>query len=275
MLTKVEVTNRRGNVLTLVMEEDDSPYQVDSIDGLEPVKATLSSSSYAGDDGEIFQSAKRGARNITIKLGLDPDFVDHTYTSLRQGLYSYFMPKSQIKLRFYLDTGLYVDINGVVEDFSSPLFEQDPTVDISIMCYLPDFIDPRIVSVDGFTVDDSDTIELDYPGIGTVETGTVVTLNLNRALTNFTIYNIDEGGNITQLDFTGDLLDNDVLVVSSLKGAKGITLTRTGVSSSYLYGRSPQSDWIELDGGANNFRIYAPGDPIPYVLEYTVRYGGL
>lgn len=273
MLTKVEITNRRGNVLTLAIEEDDNPYQVNSIEGLEPVQATLSSSSYAGTDGEIFQSAKRGARNIKFKLDFDPDFVDHTYTSLRQGLYPFFLPKSQIKLRFYTDTGLYVDIDGVVEDFSSPLFEKEPMVDISVMCYQPDFTDPRIVQVDGFTVNDTDSIVLDYPG--TVETGTVVTLNLNRALTDFTIYNVDEGGNITQLDFAGDLLDNDVLVVSSRKGAKGITLTRTGVSSSYLYGRSSQSDWIELDGGLNNFRIYAPGDPIPYVLEYVVRYGGL
>lgn len=274
MLTKVEVTNRRGNVLTLAIEEDENnPYQVDSIEGLEPVQATLTSSSYAGNDGEVFQSAKRGARNIKIKLDLDPDFVNHTFTTARQGLYPYFLPKSQIKLRFYSDTGLYLDINGVVEDFSSPLFDLDPNVDISVMCYQPDFTDPRIVQVDGFTVDDTDSIVLDYPG--TVETGTVLTLNLNRALTDFTIYNVDEGGNIFQLDFTGDLEDNDILVVSSLKGAKGITLTRTGISSSYLYGRSAQSDWIELDGGLNNFRVYAAGDPIPYVLEYVVRYGGL
>jgi hypothetical protein len=273
VLTKVEVTNRRGNMLNLAINEDDNPYQVDEIEGLEPVKATLTSSGYVGEDGEIFQSAKRVARNIKIKLDLDPDFIANTYESLRQGLYPFFTPKSQIKLRFYSDTGLYVDINGVVEDFASPLFQQDPIVNISIMCFLPDFTDPRIVSVDGFTVDDDEDMVLDYPG--SVETGTVVTLNVNRVLTDFTIYNMDEGGNILQLDFAGALVDGDQLVVSSLKGSKGITLTRIGVSSSYLYGRSSQSSWIELDQGLNNFRIYAPGDPIPYVLEYVVRYGGL
>lgn len=272
MLTKVEVTNRRGNVLTLPIGDDDDPYQA-SFEGLEPVKATLTSSSYAGSDGEIFQSAKRGARNIKIQMDLDPDFVNDTYTTLRQGLYPFFLPKSQIKLRFYTATGLYVDINGVVEDFSSPLFEQDPSVNISVMCYQPDLLDPRIIQVEGLSVDDSENMVLDYPG--TVETGTVVTLNLNRPLTEFTIYNSDEGGNLLQLDFTGSLLEDDILVVSSLRGAKGITLTRTGISSSYLYGRSAQSNWIQLDEGLNNFRVYAEGDPIPYVLEYIVRYGGL
>lgn len=273
MLTKVEVTNRRGNILTLAVEEDDNPYQINDIDGLDPVQATLTSSSYAGSDGEVFQSAKRGARNIKIKLDLDPDFVAHTYTTLRQGLYPFFMPKSETKLRFYTDTGLYVDIQGVVEECSSPLFEQDPNVDISIMCYQPDFTDPRMVQIEGNTVEDTTPIVLEYPG--TVETGTVVTFNINRALTEFTIYNVDEGGNLLQLDFDGILQEDDILVVSSLRGSKGITLTRLGVSTSYLYGKSAQSKWIELSEGDNNFRIYAPGDPIPYVLEYVVRYGGL
>jgi hypothetical protein len=273
MLTKVEVTNRRGNVLALALEEDDNPYQINEIEGLAPVKATLVSSSYAGTDGDVLQSVRRGSRNITIKLDLDPDFINNDYTSLRQGLYPFFGTKSQIKLRFYSSTGLSVDIVGTVEDMSSALFEQDPKVDISIMCFDPDFIDPRMVTVESLTVEDSETIEIEYPG--NIEAGTVITLNANRAMTEFTIYSIDEGGNTLQLDFTGDLEDGDELVISSLKGAKGITLTRAGISSSYLYGRSPQSNWIELTEGVNQFRIYSPGDPVPYVLEYVVRYGGL
>lgn len=273
MLTKIEITNSRSNILTLDLSDQDSPYVVNTIDGLDPVQATLSSSSYAGEDGEIFQSAKRAARNIKIKVDLDPDFDSTTYTTLRQSLYTFFLPKSIIKLRFYQDTGLYLDIVGIVESCTAPLFEQDPPIDISIMCYQPDFTDPRIVSVDGHTVADGTTTELDYPG--SVETGTVVTLTMNRPVAEFTIYNVDEGGTITQLDFTGDLHDDDILVVSSLPGAKGITLTRAGMSSSFLYGRSSQSSWINLFPGLNNFRIYTPGDPVPYVLEYVVRYGGL
>lgn len=273
MLTRVEVTNRRGNVLALAIEEDDNPYQINSIEGLEPVKATLVSSSYAGTDGEIFQSARRDARNIKIKLDLEPDFINHDYTSLRQGLYPYFITKSQIKLRFYSSTGLTLDIAGVVEDFSAPLFEQDPVVDISIMCFQPDFIDSRMVTIESFTVEDDESLEIEYPG--SIETGIVVTINANRAMTEFTIYNVDQGGNILQLDFTGDLEEDDELVISSLRGAKGITLTRDGVSSSYLYGRSAQSNWIELSEGTNNFRITSPGDPVPYVVEYVARYGGL
>lgn len=272
MLSRVEVTNRRGNVLTLEMEENDGPFQT-TIDGLDPVKATFVSSSYAGQDGEQYQSARRGPRNIKMKIELDPDFVDDTYTTLRNDLYLYFMPKTMVKLRFYMTTGLYVDIDAHVEEFVGPMFEQEPAVNISLMCFKPDFIDPRRVELEGFTAATNTNTLIYYPG--TVETGVVLTLNANRAVDSFTIYNMGEDGIQHQLDFTGDLVAGDELVISSLRGNKGITLTRAGVSSSYLYGKSAQSSWIELMEGINNFRVYALGDPIPYLLEYEVRYGGL
>jgi hypothetical protein len=273
MLTQVDVTNSRGNVLSLLMEEDEGGYQVADIDGLGPVKATLVSTSNAGVDGEIFQSAKRPARNIKIKLDLDPDFDSKDYTELRNDLYAWFMPKARISMRWYLDTGLYLDIEGIVEDMVPKMFDSDPDVTISIMCYQPDFVDARMVSLDGFTVDDETNTEIDYPG--TVEAGTVLTINFNRAATEFTIYNTDESGQRYQLDYSGTILNGDKIVISSLRGNKGLTLTRAGISSSVLYNRSPQSSWVELTEGLNQFRVYAEGDPIPYVLEYIVRYGGL
>jgi len=273
MLTKIEVTNRRGNVLTLPMIDDDSSYVVNNIDGLDPVEATLAASGYAGIDGELFQSAKRAARNIKIKIDLEPSFENETYTSLRQDLYRYFLPKSQINIRLYQDTGLYVDIVGIVESMPSPLFDAKPAVDVSIICYQPDFQDPRVVLLNGNTVADTTNTVINYAG--DVETGITLTLNANRPISDFTIYNTDEGGNIQQLDFTGSLVAGDVLVVSSVTGSKGITLTRSGMSSSYLYGRSAQSSWIQLFEGINNFRVYTTAEPVPYTLQYTVRYGGL
>jgi hypothetical protein len=255
------------------MEEDGSGYQVADIDGLDPVDADLVSTSYANADGEQYQSAKRGPRNIVFKLDLDPDFDENTYSSLRQNLYKYFMPKSQISLRFYLASGLYVDIVGYVESMTSPRFEQDPKVNVSVMCFQPDFTDPRIITLLENSVDDDTVLEIEYPG--TVETGTVITLNVNRALPEFTIYNMNEAGDQQQLDFTLDLEDGDQLVISSIRGNKGITLIRDTVSSSVLYGRTPQSGWIQLFEGRNDFRVYASGDPIPYELEYVTRYGAL
>lgn len=273
MLTQVDITTRRGTTLSLEMEENDSGYQIENIEGLNPVKATLVSKSFVGLHGEQYQSFKRDARNIVFSFDLEPDFVNDTFTTLRENLYSYFLPGSQIKLRFYKSTGLYVDIEGVVEDHSSPMFEQDPKVKISVMCFLPDLIDPRMVKIPGGSVSDNTLTLIDYPG--TVETGMVLTLNVNRSLPEFTIYNTGEDGVLSQMDFNEALIAGDELVVSSLVGAKGITLTRAGVSSSLLRGKPVQSAWIQFFEGINQFRVYAPGDPVPYELEYLVRYGGI
>ena len=273
MLKQLDVTNRRSMTLSLEMLENDTGYQIADIDGLDPVKATLVSTSFATMDGSQFQSARRGARNIKLILDLQPDFDVNTYTTLRKNLYTYFMPKSQVNLRFYQTSGLYLDIVGIVEEHSAPLFSEDPTVTISLMCFQPDFVDPRMVTYEGNTVASGTTHAIDYPG--TVESGTVLTLHVDRSLSAFTIYNTGEDGILQQLDFAASLLDGDELVISSIRGSKGITLTRAAVSSSYLYGRTAQSAWIELIEGINQFRVYALGDPIPYTLEYLVRYGGL
>lgn len=272
MLEKVTVTNRRNQSLSFEVDENDSGYQIADIDGLDPVDVTLVSTSFPGIDGEQYQAAKRGPRDVLLKLDLEPNGVE-TAKTLRDRLYSYFMPKAPVSLRFQQDDGLEVDIQGVVETCKSTIWTKDPTAEISIRCFQPDFIDNRRVTREGMSVSDSTNTVIEYPG--TVESGTVLTLNVNRSLPAFTIYNRGEDNVLRQLDFSYPLLAGDQLVVSSLRGAKGITLTRSGVSSSVLYGRSPQSAWIEFFEGDNLFRVYAPGDPIPYILEYVVRYGGL
>lgn len=274
MLTRVDITTKRNTILTLNMGEDDSGYRVKDIKGLNPVAASLVSSSVAGVDGEEFQSERRVARNIVFSIDLEPDPETDTYTSLRDNLYSYLMPGSRILMRFYMSTGLYVDIAGYIETHEAGMFSSDPDVQVSVMCYKPDFIDPRTVTLSGHTVADGTTTDIDYPG--NVETGTLFTLNVNRTLTGgFTLYNTGDDGQLFQLDFTGDLVSGDQLVVSSVQGSKGIVLTRGGVPQSYLYARSVQSSWIKFFEGTNRFRAYAPGAIIPYQLQYAVRYGGL
>lgn len=272
MLRKVDIVTRRGTTLSLDLFENDSGYQV-LVDGFDPVKAELSSSPYVGMDGEDFQAARRGPRQVKFKFDLEPDFVTDTFATLRRRLYEYLMPKSFVKLRCYLDTGLYLDIEAVVEDHSSPMSSEDPEVEVILMCFQPDLVDPRAVTFNGSTVSTSTNTNINYPG--TIETGVVVTMHVNRNLAGFTIYNSIEEGVLAQLDFTYPLINNDTLVVSSVKGSKGIKLTRSGVTTSVLYGRSAQSKWIEFFTGINQFRVYAPGDPVPFTLGYSVKYGGI
>lgn len=275
MLSRVEVRTRQGDLLKLpLLEENDSGYIIAEMNGIGPVKATLVSSSFAGVDGEIYQSARREARNITMKLELDPDPATDSVWGLRNRLYDFFMPKSEVSLRYILQTGLAVEIMGRVESCSPDHFSREPMVDISIMCFQPDFyeLEPRTLS--GLLTDDADYTQFEYEG--TVETGIVITVEPDRSLDELTVYHLRPDGETETLTYdNAPLQSGDELTISTVFGEKGATLKRSGVVSSVLYGISPVSKWIELQPGLNGIRVYATGTGVPVTIEYVTKYGGL
>lgn len=273
MITLVEARTPQGTLLSLPIDDISGGYSVQKIKGLDPVKATVVSSPFANSDGEQYQSSRREKRNITMTLGIETDYITNTVRSLRKGLYDFFKPKSYVSLRFYDDEGLTVDIAGRVETLETELFDQTPIVDISILNFDPDFINTTSSSFSGSTVSTSATVIEDYNG--DIETGFVLTLNVNRTLSEFTIYNTGEDGIVRSIDVQASFVSGDIVNVSTISGSKYVTLTRLGVTTSILYAMSPQSDWIELNPGENHFRVYATGAAIPYTVAYTERYGGL
>lgn len=277
MLTLVEARNSRGALLSLPMDDVSGGYAVEDIGGLGPVKATIVSSSFAGQDGTQFQNSRREERNIVLQLGLEPDYVTTTAQDLRHKLYKFFMTKSKVDLKFYDSTDLVVDISGRVETCDPAIFSDKPGVEVSILCNDPDFIDPTIMELEHETSDNTtDEIgKLLIPYLGTVETGLVLVLNVDRPLTEFTIYHETPDGSLTSTDIAAALVAGDIVTLNTVVGSKGLSLVRGGTPSSLLYAKSPQSGWIELVEGDNYIRVYTEGAAIPYTVTYTNRYGGL
>lgn len=273
MLNMLEARTNQGTLLSLPLGDISDGFILTDVKGLDPVKATLVSSSFAERDGAQYHSSRREPRNIKLQIEFEPNYISSSVRSLRQRLYVFFMPKSEVNLRFYDSSGLTVNISGRVESFETPLFTKDPVVDISIICFDPDFIDMDSIDLSGNTT--STTTETTIVYDGTTETGIQFVLNLNRSLSEFTIYHKPPDGTIRSLDFSASLISGDVLTISTVSGSKGVKLTRSGVSSSLLYGISPQSNWIEFMRGDNKIRVYAVGAPIPFTLTYINRYGGL
>lgn len=273
MLTKVEVRNNRGDLLSLPLEAVETGYPVQDIGGLGPVKATIVSSSFAQLDGVQYHSSRREARNLTFRLGFEPDYRTGSVQKLRKALYGFFMTKSAVDLTFFMLDEPDVNISGRVESCEPVLFTDEPAVDISIMCFDPDFYDPDPVIVTGTSTADTTETLLDYDG--SVETGILFTLNVNRTEDAFTLYHRAPNGNVMTMDFAIPLLNADVVEVSTRQGAKSATLTRSGSTTSIMKSLSPQSGWIELTQGDNYFRVYATGAGIPYTVEYLNKYGGL
>lgn len=273
MLTQVEVRTTLGKLLVLPMDDISGGYVIEDILGLDPVKATLVSSSFANLDGAKYQSSRRETRNILLKLGLEPNYITKSVRDLRIHLYSFFIPKTQISLRFYMSDDLVVDIIGIVETCETALFTKEPKVNISIMCFDPDFVELDPIVVAGDTVADLDEFNIEYGG--SVETGIQFVLNVDRALSEFTIYHRPADNILRTFDFSASLEADDILTINSVVGEKYITLSRLSTLTSLLYGKSPQSNWIELMPGDNHFRVYAVGVPIPFTITYTPRHGGL
>lgn len=275
MLTKVEIRTTAGTLLVLPLDDISSGYVIEDILGLDPVKATIVSSDNAQQDGSQYQASRREPRNILLKVGLEPDYVTKSVRDLRVGLYSFFMPKTQVSLRFFMASGLTVDISGRIESCETALFTKEPQVDISIICFDPDFTELESVIVSGDTVADSTEFLIEYGEEGMVETGIKFILNVDRTLTEFTIYHRPPDNVVRTLDFAASLIADDVVTINTVVGSKALTLSRASTISDLLYAMSVQSNWIDLHPGDNYFRVYAVGAPIPFTIEYVPRHGGL
>lgn len=273
MLTKVVIDNMQGNLLTLNLQDWANGYILKNIDGLDPVKATISSSVFAQLDGAQVQGARREPRNIVVEVGLVPDFVNNSVQSLRQALYLVAMPKTMIELNFYNDDVLYATITGMVESVEATPFAKDPSALISIICFDPAFVAPSETTVNGNTVSTTTEQTVNYPG--NIETGYLLTLSVNRSLSDFTIYNRRPSGDVTTIAVTYAMLAGDSVKVSTVSKDKYLTLTRSGSTSSILYSASATSKWAPLYPGDNFIRVYASGAAIPYTIKYTAKYGGL
>lgn len=273
MFTMLEVVNESNATLSLPLEDIGNGYRIKSIDGLDPVKATIVTTSFANMDGDTYQSSRREKRNIVVKLGFDTAMDVRT---LRNNLYPFFMTKTNVLLRFYSDEAdmFFVQIYGRVESFESPIFAKDPEATISIVCANPDFYEPEPVAWHGDTTSGSTRMPITY--LGSIESGIRMSMNVNRTLSSLVMHHSTTASGVeNDLTFTAPLVAGDVLDISTVPGDKGATLTRSGVTSSILYGVDPASVWTTLFPGQNYIRISAGGSAISYTIEYTNKYGGL
>lgn len=278
MLDKVVITTPSGEILTLELGDLSTGIFIKEISGLGPVKATVVSSNYAGRDGVQFQTSRRESRDIIMKLGLDSRYGGSSVAEIRHHLYRYFMPKSDVKLTFFMTSGLEVDIWGHVEDVQAPMFVQKPEATITIQCFDPDFIDPIPVlgSGEGYPAGLQE-YEILYDG--SVETGITIQLELNAGATGegFEVHHRTPRDVVHVMEFAAQLQGSDKVRLETTPGQKAATLIRNGIEESILYGVSPQTSWIQLVPGMNTIGIRVTGDTQQSYYEYSYlkRYGAL
>lgn len=294
MLTKVEVHSPHESIsvpaLTLSLGEggaNTEPIQIRDIQGLGPVKANVNTTALGSIDGEYYTGSSVGKRNIVMTLGLNPNWVDQSMSSLRQLLYAYFMPKLKVNLRFFSTTMATVEINGYIESFDPNIFTKDPEIQISIICPDPDFVDIVATVVEG-VVNNVATIpevftEINY--VGTVRTGFVLKVKTATARPAYTgpinvvcfnpppqPYNTE--GVVIAIGTVNTTQYFEMSSVSGKKYAKTVVIS-TGLETNLLRTVGVNAVWPWFEFGLNNLSITADSAGQAWTLTYFNRYGGL
>lgn len=267
MLTSVEVYNAIG-VLALTLHMDcvtnNSPYQINSITGDGPVGASISSTPYATQDGEGYDSSRVGPRNLVFNLGLRLGF--ETVRKLRNRLYGVVPPKAKVTLRFIDDEEPDVEIDGYVETHEPSIFTKDPGVVFSVLCLLAPFkaLKPTVISTYANKI-----IDLNYEG--SADTGFLLELYIDRDLSLVTLKN----GVDPNLVYNGQLLEGDKLLISTVPGSKYIKRTRDGNTYSVLDWLVGGSLSMQIGPLTTGLQVVAGAANLAAKVTYTTKYVGI
>ena len=142
MIHSFTVTNHTGKSMVCELA---NPWReglaITSISGLGPGQATVNVADISSKDGGIFNSARKGSRNIVFNFV----FMDHSTLSiegLRRKCYTYFPLKRQVKLKFTTiekDVATDYFIDGIVEANDPAIFSKMEGASVSIICPQPNF----------------------------------------------------------------------------------------------------------------------------------------
>lgn len=252
--------------------------QVRNIDGLDPVKAAVSTSPFGAIDGASYTGSSVLTRNIVMTLHPNPDWDIWSYEALRQLLYSYFMPKRGTRLVFYSDDMDPVEISGVVEGVEVNMFSKDPELVVSIICPDPYFIslNPKVVTGKAVRSGEAPTI-INYDG--TIETGMKVKIT-TLTTPNPTDIGIQIGDpRITYFGITAGVSSSMYFELNSVPTQKYVQNVdmSNGVITNLLSKVYIQEGafWPSFEPGENEFKVITNTGNQDWQLTYYERFGGL
>lgn len=308
MIKSITVVNRKGEELLISLSDPlASGLAVSNITGLGPVKASISTTSYASRDGAVFNSARVDVRNIVLSM-IFVSSENELIETIRQRTYRYFPVKEPITLKFVTDNR-ECTIDGYVESNEPEIFNRRESTQISIICPDPYFYDSSTSQKVSF-LGKTGIFHFPFANEGT-DTETVIMGEITRRLTKSFIYDGEgQTGVVIMLDFLGEvggkitienkttkqkmvidtslfsdsykLKKDDRIWINTNPGNKYVRLVKSvnGTSSSsinILNCIASGSVWIEIVHGENDFAVTADSgqENIDVSVRTVVRYEGL
>lgn len=238
-------------------------YALLSVGGLTPPTATINTAVIATSDGAVFNSSRLGTRNIVLTIS-----PLNSIETNRINLYKYFKAKQYIKL--YLENNTRsVWIDGYIETMDGDLYSESQQIQISIICPDPFFKDTttglytfsNVINLFKFPFAIEETpgvpiselgeyVEIAITNNSDDETGVIITMLANAAVTNPTIYNMTTNEHFT---LNISMETGDVITIDTRRGHKTVTLNRDSVITNILNNMAQGSTWLNLPVGDNIF----------------------
>ncbi len=289
MFFKLILENQNGDQIDMTTTANQ--YMTSKVEGLSPPPGTISTSGYAGMDGSYLNNAFIEKRNVVISLEMRGVDIEKR----RHQLYKVVKPSRYVKI-YYKTAGIDVYTEGYVETCEVDNFEELTTGQISILC--PDIY---WYSVFQEIVDYSlirGIFTFPFPNERNPEPFVLGQYNYDRMLvienagdeTGFilqiegvskdevaarspTIYNADTD---EYLQIKGDILNGDIITITTKTGNKTITLERGGVKENIINRLVSGSTWFMLREGKNRFYLRGTGlNNLKVKLIHTNAYLGV
>ena len=288
---KLSFVSKRGKVLSLT---DNDLFFLTNVDGQTAAASSISSVVTGGIDGDTVTNVQAQPRTIILALrkksGVDVEYAKREILSI-------------IKLKQYgsliwEQNERTVTISGIVESIDMPRWNNKVMMQISLYCEQPFWEDiaeaiqeiSSIINLHYFTSYPYEMLYFPENGIafgrydtskaksftnnGDVSVGMEIIITAIGKVTNPIIYDTD--GNFFGVGYgSGDkqviMGSGDKIVISTYKGNKTVKLN--GVS---MYDKiKPQSTWLQLQAGENQFRVDSDEsalDNLTFQLEYKQLY---
>ena len=246
---KITLVRERQNGLrpySMNLYGDESNYQLISVSGLDPVQAQLNMSTIVGQDGTSYVSSKLNNRNIVIMMAIQGNAEAN-----RLQLYTYFPPKSKIRVQIVTETR-NVFIDGYVEYINCNAFEKGIKAQISIICPDPWFHGTAVELEEEMTLEDNDEFyRYSITNNGDTPAPFYLSFDYQGSATGFVLTCTQAAKNAGTLDVTGGNFDDPTWIIVDT-GNKTVTYN-SGSIIPYL---EPTSEFFYLPVGVSTVEIH-------------------
>lgn len=278
MLTVVRAYSSWRSAPTMLLDDtgraETDLIQIRNIDGLDPVKASISTSLYGSVDGAAYVGGSVAARNIVLTIHPNPNWDNWSFEALRRLLYSYFMSKRSVRLVFESDDIPPVEISGIVEGIEANPFSKDQEFQVSIVCPDPYFVSLEPIVLTGQS-NMIDPVVVDYNG--TIETGINVKVSQVSGAAPTAIEVQIGDPQVTDLVVAAGVDASTYYEMNSVAMRKYVQTINigSGVITNILPKVLEGSTWPLFQPGENEFFVITDQGVQDWQLTYYERFGGL